>query len=95
MLDIPVTLPKNIPAVPIIPAPTAIGISMPDLHFSASNNKSKHPKYVHKIIVLVYKNNNKEEGYEPSWVFFALIIIVYKYSKYLMIMSNVWGKHYK
>ena len=33
--------PKNIPPPPIIPTPTFIGISIPYLHFSLSNNKSK------------------------------------------------------
>lgn len=38
--------PKNIPVAtpgPIIPPPTFVGISIPSLHFSASNIKSKQP----------------------------------------------------
>lgn len=35
------TLPKNMPP-PSIPPPTFIGISIPILHFSASNSRSKH-----------------------------------------------------
>ena len=33
--------PKNIPPPPIIPTPTFMGISIPYLHFSLSNSKSK------------------------------------------------------
>ena len=54
ILDV-AAVPQNIPVPPIILAPTAIGISIPCLHFSASSKRSKHPE-----------NHNQTLNYHPG-----------------------------
>ena len=59
--------PKNIPP-PIMPAPMFMGISMPYLHFSASNRRSKHAVPIRGIWPRMMFSDTPRIGSTSAWL---------------------------